>query len=165
MRGPSPRGDKLGPLGDKVLFENEFVRIWSVTLDPGERQAWHQHHLPYIIVPMTEGKNIMYFEDGRVAFRDQRMKLPGKALLTGFAVKKFSVTYHAALSYPATVDVGTVVTRVGRSSFELGQGVFDGERCIATAEVLQIYFDPETGRAAPLPDMVRAALEGALAKG
>ena len=52
MRGPSPRGDKLGPLGDKVLFENEFVRIWSVKLDPGERQAWHQHHLPYIIVPM-----------------------------------------------------------------------------------------------------------------
>src|SRR5690606_37562094 len=64
MRGPSPRGEKLGPLGDKVLFENEFVRIWSVKLDPGERQAWHQHQLPYIIVPMTEGKNIMYFEDG-----------------------------------------------------------------------------------------------------
>ena len=25
----------LGPIGDKILFENEFVRVWSVTLDPG----------------------------------------------------------------------------------------------------------------------------------
>jgi quercetin dioxygenase-like cupin family protein len=36
-----------------------------VKLDPGERQAWHKHDFPYVIVPMTEGKNIMYFEDGR----------------------------------------------------------------------------------------------------
>ena len=65
MNGPSKRGPTLGPLGDKILFENEYVRIWSVKLDPGERQAWHKHDLPYVIVPMTEGKNIMYFEDGR----------------------------------------------------------------------------------------------------
>ena len=24
---------KLGPIGDKILFENEYVRIWSVKLD------------------------------------------------------------------------------------------------------------------------------------
>ncbi len=24
MSGPSPRGDKLGPLGDKILFENDM---------------------------------------------------------------------------------------------------------------------------------------------
>lgn len=113
---------------------------------------------------VNNGAINMFFEDGRVAFRDQRMALGSKALLTGFAVKKFSVTYHAALGYPATVETGTVVTRVGRSSFELGQGVFDGERCIATAEVVQVYFDPATGKSAPLPDTVRAALEGALVK-
>jgi quercetin dioxygenase-like cupin family protein len=65
MRGPSPRGPELGPIGDKILFENDRVRIWSVKLDPGQRQAWHKHDLSYVIVPMTEGKNIMYFEDGR----------------------------------------------------------------------------------------------------
>ena len=64
-RGPSKRGPELGPIGDKVLFENEYLRVWSVQLDPGERQSWHQHHLPYLIVPMTAGKNIMYYEDGR----------------------------------------------------------------------------------------------------
>ena len=57
---------KLGPIGDKILFENEFVRVWSVTLDPGHRQPWHQHLLPYLIVPLTAGKNRMTFDDGRV---------------------------------------------------------------------------------------------------
>lgn len=114
---------------------------------------------------VNNGSINMFFEDGRVHFRDQRMASLGKALLTGFAVVKFSATYHAALSYPGTVDVGTVVTRVGNSSFSLGQGVFLGERCIATAEVAQVYFDPATGKSMPLPGPVRAALEGALAKG
>jgi quercetin dioxygenase-like cupin family protein len=57
---------KLGPIGDTVLFENEQVRVWSVKLEPGERQPWHQHLLPYLIVPLTAGKNVMTFDDGRV---------------------------------------------------------------------------------------------------
>jgi beta-alanine degradation protein BauB len=65
MRGPSARGPALGPIGDEILFENERVRIWSIKLDPDQRQPWHKHDFPYVIVPMTEGKNIMYFEDGR----------------------------------------------------------------------------------------------------
>ena len=65
MKGPSPRGPELGPIGDEILFENDRVRIWGVKLDPGERRAWDKHDLPYVIVPMTKGKNIMYFEDGR----------------------------------------------------------------------------------------------------
>ena len=42
------------------------MRVWSLTLDPGQRQPWHQHLLPYLIVPLTEGKNEMTFDDGRV---------------------------------------------------------------------------------------------------
>ena len=77
MQGPSKRGTELGPIGDEILFENDRVRVWSVKLDPGERQAWHQHHLPYLIVPMTEGKNIMYFEDGR---EKETNEVPGHVL-------------------------------------------------------------------------------------
>lgn len=75
--GPSKRGPELGPLGDKVIFENEHIRVWSVKLAPGDRQAWHQHHLPYLIVPMTKGKNIMYFEDGR---ERETLETPGEVL-------------------------------------------------------------------------------------
>ena len=55
----------LGPIGDAVLFENETVRVWGLSLDPGGRQPWHQHHLPYLIVPLTDGTNEMRFADGR----------------------------------------------------------------------------------------------------
>lgn len=103
-----------------------------------------------------------FFEDGRVHFRSERMTFLGGDLFTGFAVGRFAATYHAALTYPARVDVGTVVTRIGTASFDLAQGVFDGETCIATAIVGQVHFDHKTGKSMPLPDPIRTALEGAL---
>ena len=64
---------KLGPIGDKILFENEHVRVWSVTLDPGRRQPWHQHLLPYLIVPLTEGKNVNSPWLARAAVREAKL--------------------------------------------------------------------------------------------
>lgn len=106
-----------------------------------------------------------FFEDGRVQFRAARMTSLGNDILTGFAVVKFAATYHTHLQFSGTVDIGTVVTRIGASSFDLGQGVFNGDECIATAEVISVYFDPATGRSVKLPDPLRAILAGALAKG
>lgn len=105
-----------------------------------------------------------FFEDGRVQFRAARMATLGGDILTGFAVVKFAATYHTHLRFPGTVDIGTVVTRIGGSSFDLGQGVFNGDQCIATAEVVSVYFDPGTGKSQPLPDPLRAILTGALAQ-
>jgi beta-alanine degradation protein BauB len=64
MSSNAPTNRTLGPIGDKILFENDQVRVWSVNLAPGQRQSWHRHDLPYLIVPLTKGKNIMYFDDG-----------------------------------------------------------------------------------------------------
>ena len=114
---------------------------------------------------VNNGAVNQYFEDGRVHFRSERMTFLGDALFTGFAVGRFTATYHAALTYPATVDVGTVVTRIGTSSFDLGQGVFNVDVCIATAEVAPVYFDPATGKSMKLPDPIRAAFEAAFVKG
>lgn len=102
-----------------------------------------------------------FFEDGRVAFRDTRMKDLEGGILRGFALVKFTATYRATVHYPGTVEVGTVVTRVGGSSYDLGQAIFQDGRCCATAEVVTVHLDPATGRSAPLPDAVRAVLEAA----
>ena len=56
----------LGPVGDRILFENATIRVWSVSLEPEAIQAWHKHDLPYLIVPLTPGENEMEFEDGRI---------------------------------------------------------------------------------------------------
>ena len=61
----SKSGKPLGPIGTKVLFENEHIRVWSVELPPKGHQPLHEHHHPYLIVPVSEGKALMRWEDGR----------------------------------------------------------------------------------------------------
>jgi hypothetical protein len=41
---------ELGDVGTRVLFENDRVRVWEMTLDPGERSALHRHELDYLLV-------------------------------------------------------------------------------------------------------------------
>ena len=103
-----------------------------------------------------------FFEEGRVALRRAFMGELGAELLRGFAIARFAATYHGLTYYPGAVDVGTVVTRIGNSSFGLGQGVFQGDRCAATAEVVSVYIDPESGKPTPLPPPIRAALEAGI---
>jgi quercetin dioxygenase-like cupin family protein len=62
----SKSGKKLGPIGDRIVFENESVRVWIVSLEPGAKQPWHRHYLPYLIVALTAGKSEIVFEDGTV---------------------------------------------------------------------------------------------------
>jgi ATP-dependent HslUV protease ATP-binding subunit HslU len=61
----SKSGNPLGPIGTKVLFENEHVRVWSVELGPKGHQPLHEHEHPYVVVPVSEGKALMRWEDGR----------------------------------------------------------------------------------------------------
>ncbi len=100
-----------------------------------------------------------FFEEGRVAFRREGLAARCENVLKGFVVAHFSVDYLAPLGYPSEVEVGTAVTRIGRSSFHLAQAVFDGESCIARAEVVAVHTDPETGRSVPLSPDLSAALE------
>ncbi len=60
-----PEGTTLGAIGDKVIFENDRIRVWSLTLAPSGIQPWHRHELPYLVVPLTPGDNFMRFADGR----------------------------------------------------------------------------------------------------
>jgi beta-alanine degradation protein BauB len=65
MAEVSKSGKPLGPIGTEVLFENEHIRVWSVELPPKGHQPLHQHQHPYLIVPVSEGRALMRWEDGR----------------------------------------------------------------------------------------------------
>ena len=99
-----------------------------------------------------------FFEDGRVCFRNDRMINLGDEILTGFALVKFTVEYLAPLYFPGSVDVGTVVTRIGQSSFSLGQGIFSDGTCVATAEVITVSFDPKSKHSQKLTPELRTIL-------
>lgn len=91
-----------------------------------------------------------FFEEGRVAFRRDSLAARCEDVLKGFVVAHFAVDYLAPLGYPSTVEVGTAVTHIGRSSFRLVQAIFEGTQCIAAAKVVAVHTDPETGKAEPL---------------
>ncbi|MBV9953620.1 MAG: hypothetical protein JOZ70_00080 [Pseudolabrys sp.] len=51
------RGIKLGEVGDKILFENEHIRMWEVKLEPGQTIAFHIHYHPYLVISLGGGDN------------------------------------------------------------------------------------------------------------
>ena len=53
-------------LGQKVLFENEYLRIWEVLLLPKERLPFRKINLDYCWVAASEGMVISRFSDGKI---------------------------------------------------------------------------------------------------
>jgi beta-alanine degradation protein BauB len=56
----------LGPIGNRVIFENEFVRVWALEVEAGKSKGLHRHDLPYVIVPLTAGRVEIESIDGSV---------------------------------------------------------------------------------------------------
>lgn len=70
--------------------------------------------------------------------------------------------YHAPLSFPAELEVGVAVERLGNSSVAYAVGVFEAgaERSAADGRFVHVYVDRETRKPTKLPDAMRAGLEG-----
>lgn len=49
--------DAVGDVGNRLLFEDDRVRIWDMRLKPGEGSDLHRHELDYYLV-MLEGDAI-----------------------------------------------------------------------------------------------------------
>ncbi len=57
IKTAAERGIKLGEIGNRIVAENEHVRIWEVALDPGETIEFHIHYHPYVIISLGGGEN------------------------------------------------------------------------------------------------------------
>lgn len=55
--GPDGTPVTLGAVGQAIVFENEQVRVWEITLEPGQNQAWHHHHNPYLVIAIEAADN------------------------------------------------------------------------------------------------------------
>jgi hypothetical protein len=44
---------KLGEIANRVIFENERVRIWEMRMPPGESGPPHRHELDHILVQIS----------------------------------------------------------------------------------------------------------------
>lgn len=77
-------------------------------------------------------------------------------------VAETSCRYLSEVGFPDQLDVGLGIERLGGSSITYRLGVFrSGEAApSAVGRFVHVYVDPDTRRPVPVPDDVRAAVEG-----
>src|SRR5215469_9259770 len=56
---------QYGPVGNRILFENDLVRVWEISLEPGEDLPQHYHALPYLVVTIEAAHVRVVEHDGR----------------------------------------------------------------------------------------------------
>ena len=99
-----------------------------------------------------------FFEEGRVNLRAERMAVLDKNILSGFALVRFTVEYLREIKYPGLIEVGTMVKKVGNTSYTLGQALFRGTDCFSVAEAVTVFLDPDSKRPQPIDEHLREIL-------
>jgi acyl-CoA thioester hydrolase len=122
---------------------------------------WHEDVLRFADLDRQNHVNNVAFatfcEGGRVRFIDSIARpLLGPDDL--FALVKITIDYRHEMHFPGTVEVGTRLTRLGRSSVTFGQGLFNDGRCVATAQAVVVLMDATTRKSKPFPEVVAIEL-------
>jgi acyl-CoA thioester hydrolase len=70
---------------------------------------------------------------------------------SSFVIAQLALEFRAEIHWPGTVSIGTRVGSVGSSSIKLVQGLFQDDRCVATAETVIVLIDDATRKPRLLP--------------
>ncbi len=90
-----------------------------------------------------------FFETGRVEMlimSDPPFLEPGRSLV----LARLEIDLVAEINWPGTVEIGSRVTRIGRSSIGLEQAVFQNGRLAARGVGVLVLTDETTRRSTPL---------------
>ena len=63
---------------------------------------------------------------------------------------RLDIHFRAELRWPATIDMGLGVVRLGRTSASFDQVIFSDGKCIASAQSVTVFVDQQTRKPAPL---------------
>lgn len=81
-----------------------------------------------------------------------------------FVIASLQIEFVDEMHWPGTVDIGTRVVKIGRSSVTLEQAIFQGERCMATSRSVIVQIDTNARQAAPLSEAAIGRLSALVAK-
>jgi acyl-CoA thioester hydrolase len=85
-----------------------------------------------------------------------------RALMDGanLAVVRLLIDFRREMYFPGRVEIGTIVTAVGRTSFSVRQAVFESTNplCAASAEATCVLLHPGTGGPHAIAPALRAYL-------
>lgn len=79
-----------------------------------------------------------------------------------FVLARLAIDFKREIKYPGTVEIGSRLLRVGNRSMVSGYGVFVGDECKATAECVNVFWDPKARVSKTPSPRLRALLEAAV---
>lgn len=98
-----------------------------------------------------------FLETGRVEFLySPEDPLAGEG--ASFVIANLNLQLRSEITWPGTVEIGTAITRIGKSSIQLLQGIFQNGVCAATAETVIVQIDEASRSSHPLSEEARAKL-------
>jgi acyl-CoA thioester hydrolase len=104
-----------------------------------------------------------YFETGRVLrIYDPEAGMQVEGCTTVLA--RIEIDFLKELRWPGTVEIGTGIAEIGRSSYVFSQAIFHDGACSARARSTMVVIDRATRKARPLPPELVAQLDRLLTK-
>jgi acyl-CoA thioester hydrolase len=105
-----------------------------------------------------------YFETGRVTLmKDRSYGLMPEGL--AWIMVRLDMHFRAELHWPATIELGLGVSKLGRTSVTFDQVVFSAGRCIASAQSVNVLIDEVSRRPMPLTPGIIANFQPWLRRG
>lgn len=134
--------------------------------DPEAYSFWIEEHVRFADLDVLGHVNNKAFftfaESGRVVFlKTTGLWKPG-ANRQGVIVRA-EMDYHRELHFPATLRIGMRVLKIGRTSFTLGLGMFNGDQCVATNVTVVVRIDTQSREPVALNEEELAGIKPHLA--
>lgn len=128
--------------------------------DPRSYAWFHEENVRFSDTDMVGHVNnvahVALVECGRIAYAFDLARRAGVETGT-ITFARLEIDFRSDLFYPARVRIGARALHVGRSSFTVGVGVFDGDRCATASRNVLVHLGPDRSPA-PIPDDMRRAL-------
>lgn len=137
----------MKPSPDRLILERYPCIVTMQTrfadMDP-------QHHLNNVAIAGL-------YEDGRVRLNNEIMAGGWGSSGPRTVAAHVSIAYLREGFYPGEVTLGGGILSVGRSSYVMGQAMFQNGECIGVCDSTLVY--REDAGPAPLPEALRATFE------
>ncbi|MGH1351371.1 MAG: acyl-CoA thioesterase [Methyloligellaceae bacterium] len=98
---------------------------------------------------------VSYIETGRVEFLYTGIidELTPNA---NFVVVKMDLEFHKEMNWPGKIQIGSAITRIGRTSIGMSQALFQNGICTCTCDSALVLMDRTSRKPIPIPDDVIA---------
>ena len=60
------RRQPSGNIGTRVLADHEKVKLWELSLEPGQSSEWHAHQNEYVFIVIEPSRLRAEYDDGTV---------------------------------------------------------------------------------------------------